>query len=350
MKQLFSRIAVMGMALVALASTANAQSVAYKIKRDDPYHVNNFMLRLDPSYMDLYFTNLNFGYAVGADYIMNRVLDFTFNWRRTYWDMNEWDMRNYGPEMDLEGNPVGDALVPKNGFKTTSYTEAIGRLHFSDKLIDASHRLILSQSSSTSGNTTTTTSKYIDVPGKQRKIVSLEGGLLWQNVPILFEGGALSDASPAIFMLTNKDDEADTLRGFGGGGTMMQTASIVAGLSFQKISNLKALTDIYGVKYSTLWTNFYFDVMYSPVVGFTALRDTSGALYDVDLEGGRVKNLGWRMGYIMKNTKGTWWTISYNFGVKPGFVYEDKLITNRVYIDMNLGFSLSEAIRFSKKG
>lgn len=340
------KVVIILLVVISTSSLSFAQNVRYKIKKDDPMDCKNLIIHLDPNFSDVYFTDLALGYAVRADWLMNKVMDVSIEWRKPYFDMNWMDVKDFKLKGE-QGSGSEKDYMPKNGFSQYTYLEPTFRLHFADKVKQGNHRLILSQSSYTSGNYRYTNSKFIDVPGKIRKIKSLEAGIIWLDAPILYSG-TFSD-KPEAFTFNPKSggDAIPATEAFG--GTMMQMMTFYGGLSFQSLSNLKALTDQYGVKYSSNWTNFYFDFMYAPVVNFVDVKDAQGAEYEVKNED--ISRMGWRLGYSLKNTKGTSWSMKMNLGSRPGFNGEGGILNPRFFMDFNFGIALASKVKLlpSKK-
>lgn len=337
MKRVFAIVALMALFM----TSAIAQNVRYKIKRDNPEDVKNLIIHLDPLFADVYFTDLAMGFAARADWMMNRVLDVSMEWRRPYFDMNWMDVQEFKLPSEAGQGMTNKPYMPKNGFSQYTYLEPTVRLHFRDKIKESTHRLVLSQSSYTSGNTRTTNTQFINVPGKSRKIASLQGAVCWMDMPVLYDGFLNGNAADFQLEPKNGGDAITAQADFG--GTMMRTMTFIGGLSFQRIDNLKALTDKYGVKYSTGWTNFYFDVMYAPIVNFADVVDDQGNEYDVT--NSKVNRLGWRVGYALKNTKGTALSMKINMGNRPGFEGDSPILGPRFFMDFNFGIAIASKVK-----
>jgi hypothetical protein len=195
-------------------------------------------------------------------------------------------------------------------------------------------QLIFYKSTSTSGNYQTVTTKFVDVPGHVRKIKSLRGGAMWMNSAVNFRNTFVEEMD---YKFTNSNNQ-DSF-GFKG-GTMMRSVTLYAGLSAQSIANFKVLTDKYRMKYITLWTSFYADFMFAPVINFAdVITNKTNAEYKV--ENINIKRTGWRVGYVLRNTKGTSWSMVFNFDARPGFVGEKELQRVVLFFDINLGVSMS---------
>lgn len=338
------RFAYLILLFIGTYSAAMAQEVRYKIKRDNPEDVKNLIIHLDPWFADVYFTNLAMGFSARADWLINKVVDVSVEWRRPYFDMNWLEASTYKLADEVGGADMKDmAYMPQNGFSQYTYLEPTIRLHLSDKIKETNHHLVLSKSSYSSGNNNYSNTQFINVPGKSRKIVSFEGAACWLDVPVLYKG--LFNSNPSDFQLVHKETGIVLPATEDFGGTMMRTLTFIGGFSFQRLDNLKALTDKYGVKYSTAWTNFYFDVLYAPVVNFDHVVDDQGLKYEVTNQ--KVNRLGWRLGYALKNTKGTALSMKFNVGNRPGFEGDNPYFGSRFYMDFNFGVSIANKVKRS---
>lgn len=333
------RVTLTLMAIAIFAGAAFSQNVRYKIKLDDPNDVANLVIHLDPMYMDLGWANMNFGYGIRADLMLGRIMDISFAYRKPYFDLTYNDAKDY----EYNGETV---FMPKKGYTSFTYMEPTVRLHIRDKVKASSHRLVLEQSTTTSGNYRTTTSKYIDVPGSKRKIFSVEGSMIWMSMPVSWQNG-LQDVKPEDFKFVEKGNESNQITTLANNdGSMYQMVAIAGGLSFQGISNLKALTDNYGVKYSTQWTNFYFDLMYAPVMRYQNVENSEGKEFKVEVS--NMKRTGWRIGWSVKNTKGIAFSLDNSLGVRPGYVGEGGISSQRIFYNMTLGIGIANKAKLKK--
>lgn len=312
---------------------AEAQTVRYKVKKDDPKDFKNFMLSIDPLMMDCYFTNITAGVAVRADYMLGKVLDVSAQYRKPYFDMNKM----------MIDQDAATSYVGKNGINPMSYLEATAQLHFIDKIKPTNHRVVFYKSTSTSGNYQTTTTKFVDIPGHVRKIKSLRGGVIWHNTSVDFDG--IFGEEGEWFGKTEGDT---TTVYFGEGGTMMRSMVFYAGLSGQTIANFKVLTDKYGMKYITPWNNFYVDVMFAPVLNFAdVIASANNAVYSV--ENVSINRIGWRLGYVVKNHKGPGLSMAMNLGARPGINGAGGIMSPRLFFDVNMGVGIPNNFSFKAK-
>src|ERR1700741_1924944 len=148
---------ILSVSLLA-ASGLKAQSVTYRVTKDDPYDIRNFSLAIDPLFMDISGQNgFSGGWGLRADYLMGKRLQVNF------------DMRNAFGTM---GHDVKD---PFNNTRNYFYMEGGLGLVLSNNEKTRNVPIILSQS--TSGNVRTTVSISGGVPARIRKMVMLRGGI-----------------------------------------------------------------------------------------------------------------------------------------------------------------------------
>ncbi len=330
-----SLIIVMTLMLVIPAWSQDGESVKYNIKWDDPKDFNNLLVSIDPVFIDMSGWNITMGASARVDYMMNSVLDFSVEYQRgVYFDMAKFDLDSPG---------FGGINVSPNSIAPFSNLQLSGRLHFVDKVTDSYHNLILSQSSYTSGNYTYTSSKSITAPGKRRKIKALEGGIYYLRTPFSLDG-LIGEVEPGHFNFENKTD--GTVVNSANGGTMMTVPTIFGGISWQSISNLKVLTDRYGVKHSSDWTNVYVDILFAPVVNFS---DVSGTAAEYKVTAGEsttgqdvIANLGWRVGMALRKSKGTTLSYALNMGSRPGYKGEGGFINAKAFMEFSFGITFAQ--------
>lgn len=320
MKRIFALIAISAFCM----QLSQAQEVRYKVKKDDPMDFKNFMLHLDPMMVDCYLTNITAGVAGRADYMVGKIFDISAQIRRPYWDMNEFFLSDNKSDGD-------DGYFSKN-IKPTSYLEGTFQLHILDRVKPTNHRIVFYKSTSQSGNYQVTTTRFVDIPGSARKIMSLRGGAVWHNTAVDFDGAFNKENDFSI-------DTGSTMY-LTSGGTMLRSMVVYGGLSTQTIANFKVLTDKYGMKYATPWNTFYVDFMFAPVLSLADVMNNKTLGPEFKVTNSNMKRTGWRLGYVMRNHKGTSMSVAYNMGVRPGIVGDGSFLAQRVFLDMNIGVSI----------
>jgi hypothetical protein len=71
--------------LFASVAGMKAQSVTYRITKDDPYDIKNFSLAIDPLFMDISGQNgFSGGWGLSADYLMVKRLHANFYMRNDF--------------------------------------------------------------------------------------------------------------------------------------------------------------------------------------------------------------------------------------------------------------------------
>lgn len=329
--------------LLALLVSANAmvavsQEVKYKVVVDDPEKLPLLYLHLDPFYADTWGTDITMGWGLRGDVRLGKFMTVNGEFRKAY--------------LDSKVDPYDQDLVTaKNGLKKHTYFEGVASIHLVDKSSPASLKIVLSSSSYSSGNYTYTTTKYIMVPGTKRKVFAVRGGLGVISTPIEFEDGKKDDATPIAFYGINVNNDQDSIK-FGeygstvhgssvyNGSTMMFQQIIAGGLSFKSITNLKVSTDWSkrGVRYNSMFTDFYFDVLINPVLSYKDVVAKDGTVFKISNDD--QKRLGWRIGYSFARSAKTSLTYKFEFTSRPGFKGEKGFLSPNNSLLLTIGIGI----------
>ena len=279
-----------------------AQDLSYKYVKDDPFDIKNFSAAIDPIFVDINGHNgYAFGWGARAEHMMGKRLLANFDVRtgfgtNLYRKSND-NTRNY---FNMEG---GIGFVFVNRVKTKNVP------------------IILSQS--TSGNTRTT--RYIKggVPAKCRLIVALRGGFGQYTNSLNYE--KLPDSLLMMNDITYKQakngqvfkDTVSSIRGDIAQVGGIAITSFYAGLQFRKIRNMIIDVDGWGYRGNVMYSDFYVDVLFAPVVGIKNFENPDGTVYDVKYKD--VTRLGWRLGWFMRKPKDQGFSLKLEVGSRPGF-------------------------------
>lgn len=306
-------------ALTLLSLHVGAQEVKYKILSDDPRHVKPFSLSLDPFYCDLGATDIHMGWQVRADLLFLKRLEFRAEYRRAYLDINE-------------SSGESGAYIPSKGVKPASHFEGGVSLFLFDKLKKTNTKLVLS--SRTSGNYTYT--KYIMIPATKRKMFGVRGGVYAYNVAMEIDGNKNGE----FFTVKTEDGNTTLPEGAPDGAiTMYTTGAVYGGLHWKSIIDVIARTD-YGIRKVGGMSDFYIDVLFSPVVSFGNVRN-NGIDYTMEANKDKVKRFGWRAGWQMRHPNKVWFDYKFEFGARPGFKSTEKIGLDSERIYMMFGFGLN---------
>ncbi|MBI1223288.1 MAG: hypothetical protein GC180_11845 [Bacteroidetes bacterium] len=296
-----------------------AQQVNYKILSDDPKNVKAFSLSLEPFYCDLSTIDIHMGWQVRADLLILKRMEVRGDFRKAYLDING---NNTGPSTDP---------TPVNGVKPAWYGEAGVSLFLFDKVRKTQTKLVLSQR--TSGNYTYT--KYIMIPAMKRKMFGIRGGIY--NYRVAME---LDSKNSAFF--TMKSENGTIVKNTADANTvsMYFTSSIYGGLHWKSIIDVVAQTD-YGKKKVGAMSDFYIDVLFSPVVQFGNVTQ-SNTTYSLDPNNDKLKRIGWRAGWQVRHPNKVWLSCKAEFGARPGFKSTDKIgfDSERIYMMFSVGINI----------
>src|ERR1700740_2973335 len=85
---------------VSFSAALKAQSVSYRVTKDDPWDVKNFTVAIDPLFFDVNGDNgYAFGWGARANWFMGKALDFNFDMRTGFgtrgYDIDNNNTRNY---------------------------------------------------------------------------------------------------------------------------------------------------------------------------------------------------------------------------------------------------------------
>jgi hypothetical protein len=313
-----------------LNSLTKAQSVSYKITKDDPYDVKNLTIAVDPLFFDLNGMNtVSAGWGLRGEYTGGRRFTASFDFR------NGFGTNGFDPDSN----------------NTRNYSAFEGKLGLvlSDKSNSGNMRIVLSSSSYSSGGYTYTSTKYFMCPGTTRSVVVFNAGLYQLNNNFSYKNGAKADSSAVKDVLFEKDGK-EVRRGdslwkawklndkFGG----FSSVAITAGFTFRSIHNLFVDVEGYGSRSNSIFSDFYIDGMFAPII---SMKDytftTSGDKWTVKAEGKR--SFGWRAGWFIRRPKNQGFSQKFEFGQRPGVKTEKYLqgcylmYTFGLYIPLKVG-------------
>lgn len=306
-------------AVALLAVKTQAQSVTYRINKDDPYDIKNFSLAIDPLWIDANGQNgYSFGWGLRMDHMMGKILLVNADFRSAF---------------GTNGYRISDKNT-KNYF----YFEGALGLIISHKTKTRNVPIILSSSSYSSGGYTYTRTLSIKggVPAKIRSIVALRGGLYQMTNALSYNDKLLNDS---ILTFTNKNTGVErslkdnkvvpdsmkfTIGEWGG----ISSTAIFAGFNFRNIRQLVVDVDGWGYRSNIMFQDFFIDGIFSPVTVIKNHTDSkSGDKLDVKYKSRNV--FGWRMGWMFRKPKDQGFSWKFEFGRRPGLAaVENKSFVN----------------------
>lgn len=311
-------------AIVAITANLKAQSVTYRVTKNDPFDIKNFSCAIDPLWVDLNGQNgYAYGWGLRADHMMGKTLLINLDFRQGFgthgFDSRNNNTRNY---FCFEG---GLGLVISHKVRTRNVP------------------IILSSSSHTSGGVTYTTTYSIrgGVPAKIRTIIAFRGGVNMMGNSIDYSKNV--DDSLLTFKSKNTDNQfsyshrADSVKynmtsvsSFGA----YSSTSIYAGFCFRHIRQLIVDVDGWGIRSNQAYNDFYIDGMFAPVLLIKDFQTQPmvatvgsgtvtlpGETFDVKYSA--VSHFGWRMGWSIRQPKNQGFSYKFEFGQRPGLKAKD---------------------------
>lgn len=328
MKTAMKKFIYITLMLLPALATLDAQTVSYKITKDDPYDIKNLTIAIDPLFVDLNGMNtISAGWGARAEITAGRKFTASFDFRNgfgtTGFDPDDKNTRNYSA---FEGK-VGLVL--------------------SDKSRSTNFRIILSQSSYSSGGYTYTNTKYFMCPGTSRSAIVFNAGLYQLNNNYNYKNHQF-DSTKNKGVLFERDGrevrKGDSLWNawsldskYGGFSSM----AITAGFTFRTIHNLFVDVDGWGPRANSIFSDFYIDAMFAPAISLKDYTFENGEKWKVKAENKRA--FGWRMGWFVRRPKNQGFSQKFEFGQRPGVRTEKYLnscymmYTFGLYIPLKIG-------------
>lgn len=318
--------------LLLLPALGFAQSLEYKILRDDPKNIKNMTIHLDPFYADAWSTNTTLGFGIRADAMFLKRLSANVFFRKAYLDMN--------------ARTHADQSLPKpsKALSKMTYFEPSVALHIIDKVKSKKVKVVLSSSTTSSGRYQTTTTKYIMVPGSVRKIRGVRGGMFFINSAVDMEQGesikgwvAKNGNEEVLFGEFGKQVHGSAIYN---GYTMMRQVAVYGGITLKSITNLKAEVEGYRKSRGNYnFLDFYLDVMFAPIVSYKDIKFQDGT--EFSLKNNNLNRTGWRAGWLWKNSAQTFMSYGFEFGQRPGHTGDDKgFLNTRSFLNLFMGISI----------
>lgn len=294
------------LACILVMSAGNkiySQSVTWDVLRDDPFDIKNFSFAIDPIFVDMNGHNgYSFGWGLRAEHMMGKRLLANFDFR------DGFGTKNY----------------KKSNDNTRNYTNIEGGLGLilSNKSKRKNVPIILSQT--TSGNTKTTVYIKGGVPANVRSIVAWRGGLSQYGNTLDYtkltdslltiDGTPYSKAkSSKIFQDTVSGKTPVAIDSYGA----IALTTVYTGFQFRTIRNLLIDVAGWGVRGNIIYSDFYIDFLYAPVIAIKKFSNPGGTEYKVDYTD--KSHFGWRFGYFVRKPKEQGMSMKFEVGSRPGF-------------------------------
>lgn len=288
--------------LLLIAGGLKSQSINYTYLHDDPFDMKNFSFALDPMWMEANGHNgYAFGWGLRAEHMMGKRFLANVDFRTGF----------------------GTNLYRKSNDNTRNYFNTEGGLGliFYNKMRRKNVPIILSQT--TSGNTKTTYYIKGGVPANCRLIVALRGGMGEyansinydkMNDTLFSVGGETYKSAVAGKTFVDTTGKANLTVSHVGG---IAITSFYGGIQFRNIRNLLIDVDGWGVRGNIIYSDFYIDLLFAPIIGLKDFTNPDGTVYKVDYS--EKARLGWRFGWFARKPKDQGFSIKFEVGSRPGF-------------------------------
>lgn len=264
-----------------------AQSVSYKVIKDDPKNFKPFSLSIEPFNAGMYMGNALIGARLRADVILLKRLEVRFDYNHFY--------------LDLEGD--NDNLSKSKGMEIGGSLYLINR--------EKNRKIDVTLSSSSYGGKTYR--EYLNIPGHKFVMIGVRGGML-------IEGTNFNSKLGGDIYGLNTKNSYDTLNtgAFGDVTTKLNSFIIYGGLSRKGITDLIAEVEGYSKnKGKKLMHDLYADVMLGTALS-VANVNFGGNEYEIKTKKSGVKQyLGWRIGWMVRAPSKVNFTAKMEFGSKP---------------------------------
>ena len=326
--------------MIGFCSMATAQSVSYRPIDSDPDKYKPTALSLDLINFDTYL-DASIGYGLKLETVIGgRIMPF-INYKHAWTDLSARHIYNSYP-------------MPKNGLHNQTTIDAGGVLFLRSK-VKKRHVKIVLHSSSSGGYTY---SKYLMVPSEVKRMLGVGGGIYFSQKAMQFE-----DDAHSLYRYKSLDGTIDVpIHDVGYTGTDVQpagdaytpyamsyTTSIYGGLHIRNVKNTVIQADGYGRRANAKVVDFYFDMMYAPVVAIGNVRDIDGKEWEMVPQSGALRHLGYKVGYSMRSSKTFGFMYYTEFGKKPGPAMGKSFLNNGTYITLGMGVSIASGKQLAFK-
>lgn len=300
--------------LFALAGLdVNAQSVTYRVTKDDPYDIKNFSLAIDPLFVDVNGQNgYAFGWGARADYMMGKRLLLNF------------DVRS--------GFGTNGYRISNDNTKNYFYMEGAIGLVLSHRTVTRNAPIILSKSSYSSGGYTYTSTLSIKggVPARNRKLFALRAGVYQMNNSLnyknLYDSLMTFKGAGKEFTYRDSANASIAKNKIDQWGALSSTA-IFGGFNFRTIRQLEVDVDGWGYRENKAYSDFFIDGIFAPILLIRDYKTENGDKFNVKYT--KANHFGWRAGWVMRKPKDQGFSFKFEFGQRPGLkAIDNKQVVN----------------------
>lgn len=285
--------------LLGINHVTQAQSVSYKVTKDDP-DINNVTVSANIADFNAYMANMSFGYNIYGNVFLGKILQGDVDYRRSYDDAG------------------AGIFAPKDIGK--GYQLRIGgRFNLVNRLSSGKARVVLS-SFSTSRYTHTT---FIRVPATFRRIFSVRGGL--QTYHDICDLSSMPNEDDNVMYYKDANGNKQQAIDKTSFESMYYTVDAIGfygGISYKSIVNVIINAEGYGKRSRSIGSDFYLDALFTPVVNYTLKpNDKQMAAFknaDINISENKRNYFGWRFGWQAYMGRHIAFTSKFEVGQQPG--------------------------------
>jgi len=294
------------------ATVAKAQSdlikeaITYEELYDDPYAINKLFVHLQPLYAELFATNVNAGFGIGANYFYQDKADFFANFRHVYARSTDF----------VRGIAYKNSAVA-NRPNTFHYMELGGSYHVKDEETDTETKIILySKRYEKDNRWAAHVPEHTIVPSKVRKVIGARlGGFAYQTTIDLKriaedQQVLIEDETGTVFPANLYYHTNQRVTGFFLGGAMswIKNMAIKPDKGFGVLSDDLMLTTFMDIMFAP--SIVVDDIMYQDPMMGNSMRSFS----TVNIQ---TTSLGFRLGVEGKYNREFGWAYGAEIGSRP---------------------------------
>ncbi|MEK6482266.1 hypothetical protein WJR50_32300 [Catalinimonas sp. 4WD22] len=299
--------------IITLFITANSafaqndmikEAITYEELYDDPYAINKLFVHLQPLYAELFATNVNAGFGLGANYLHKDKADFFANFRHAYARSTDF-VRNIAYKNSSVANKP-------NSF---TYMEIGGTYHVKDEETDTETKMILYSKRYQKGNRwASQVPEHTIIPSKVRKVIGARLGAFTYATSIDLKRIA-SEQEVVI------EDEFGTFPSDLYSHTNQSVTGAFVGGSMSWIKNMAIKPDKgYGILSDDLLLTTFLDFMFAPSITIEDIqyRDPiSNDMRTFSTQELKTKKFGFRLGIEGKYNRELSWAYGAEIGARP---------------------------------
>ncbi len=306
------KILFIGVAGLFFATATQAQSdlikeaITYEELYDDPYAINKLFIHLQPLYAELFATNVNAGFGIGAQYYHKNKANFFANYRHTY-----------SRSTDFVRSIAHKNSAVANEPTAFNYMELGGTYHIKDAETDTETKIVLYSKRYEKGNRWAAhVPEHTIIPSKVRKVIGARLGGFAYNTSIDLKRLA---ASQQVVIQTS---EGNVFPSDLYSHSNQQVRGIFLGGSMSWFKNMAIKPDKgYGVLSDDMMLTTFLDIMYAPSMRIEDVmyRDPldPSLMRTFSTQDIKTQPLGFRLGIEGKHNRELGWAYGAEVGSRP---------------------------------